>query len=119
MDELETKTEKPLSLELFYSRFFKYLFFASFLVLIALGIGMIGYSTFENMNIIDSFLNASMILGGMGPVDVLKTPEGKIFAGVYALFSGLMFMVISGLLFAPLFHRILHKFHFDEESLNK
>ncbi len=80
---------------------------------------MIGYHEFEDMNWTDSFLNAAMILGGMGPVVELCTEEGKIFAGLYALFSGLVFLVAAGLFFSPSVHRLLHKFHFDAEESNK
>jgi hypothetical protein len=82
--------------------------------------GMIGYRNFEGLSWMDSFLNASMILGGMGPVDDMKSEGGKIFAGAYALYSGLAFLVLAGLLFAPIGHRILHSFHYgadqEEES---
>lgn len=77
---------------------------------------MLGYHEFESMSWLDSFLNAAMILGGMGPVDVLHTQAGKLFAGLYALFSGLMFLVAAGLFFSPLVHRLLHKFHFEADG---
>lgn len=77
---------------------------------------MCGYHYLENLPWLDSFLNASMILGGMGPVSDLKTDGGKLFAGSYALFSGLIFIVVAGMLFAPLVHRILHRFHFETED---
>jgi hypothetical protein len=64
----------------------------------------------------DSFLNASMILSGMGPVNEIRTESGKIFAGIYALFSGLIFIAAVSLVIAPLFHRILHRFHFEEDQ---
>lgn len=76
-------------------------------------IGMVGYHVFENMGWIDSFANASMILSGMGPLGELKTTAGKIFAGCYALFSGVAFLTSVGLVFAPIFHRFLHKFHLE------
>jgi hypothetical protein len=79
-------------------------------------IGMVGYHFFEGMNWVDSFLNTSMLLGGMGPVGELRTTAGKIFAGLYALYSGIIFLVIAGILFAPIFHRMLHHFHLDEEE---
>jgi hypothetical protein len=80
----------------------------------ALMIGMAGYHIFENMGWIDSFANASMILSGMGPLGELKTSAGKIFAGCYALFSGVAFLTSVGLVFAPVFHRFLHKFHLED-----
>ena len=82
----------------------------------SLAIGMAGYVAFENLSWIDAFLNASMLLGGMGPVDPPHTPGGKVFAGVYALYSGLVFIVTAAVLFAPLLHRVLHRFHVDEKS---
>jgi hypothetical protein len=77
-------------------------------------IGMAGYHIFENLGWIDSFANASMILSGMGPLGELKTSGGKIFAGCYALFSGVAFLTSIGLVFAPVFHRFLHKFHLED-----
>jgi len=112
----EHKTEAPLSPQRFRIRLLRY--FASILMLIglALGMGMLGYHLLENMNWIDAFLNASMILGGMGPVSELHTISGKLFAGCYALFSGLLFLVIAALMFGPLIHRLLHRFHFEDNS---
>ena len=89
---------------------------ASLIVLISLGVGILGYHIFEGLNFIDSLLNASMILGGMGPVNEVKTDAGKIFASFYALFSGIVFLVIAGVIFAPIFHRFLHKFHLNLED---
>ena len=86
------------------------------LVGISLGVGMIGYSYFEKLTLTDSFLNASMILGGMGPVNPVTTEGGKIFAGLYALYSGLAFLVLTGLLFAPIAHRVLHSFHYEADQ---
>jgi hypothetical protein len=86
---------------------------ASMLVILALGLGMAGYHTYEHMPWVDAFVNASMILSGMGPVSTLATSSGKIFAGCYALFSGLAFIVIMGIIFAPILHRFLHKAHLD------
>jgi hypothetical protein len=86
------------------------------LITAALLIGMIGYHVLESMSWVDSFVNASMILSGMGPVGELKTTAGKIFAGCYALFSGVAFLTSIGLIFAPVFHRFLHKFHLEVSS---
>lgn len=85
------------------------------LVLIALGlcIGMMGYHFTEKMPWVDAFENAAMILSGMGPSTPLHSHGGKIFAGFYALFSGLLFIVLIGVLLAPILHRFLHKFHLD------
>jgi hypothetical protein len=85
----------------------------------ALLIGMAGYHIFENKGWIDSFANASMILSGMGPLGELKTTAGKIFAGCYALFSGVAFLTSVGLVFAPVFHRFLHRFHLEDTGEGK
>ena len=79
----------------------------------ALFIGMAGYHVFERQGWIDAFANAAMILSGMGPLGELKTSAGKIFAGCYALFSGVAFLTSIGVVFAPIFHRFLHKFHME------
>ena len=76
--------------------------------------GMLGYAHFEGMSWLDAFLNASMILSGMGPADQLKTSAGKLFAGGYALYSGLVIVLASGIVLAPIVHRILHRFHVDQ-----
>lgn len=79
----------------------------------SLYIGMLGYHVFEKMDWVDSFLNASMILSGMGPADTMNTMEGKIFAGCYALFSGLAFIAIVVVILSPMIHRFFHKIHFE------
>jgi hypothetical protein len=86
------------------------------IIIFSLTIGMVGYHYFENLGWVDAYLNAAMILSGMGEIDTLKTEEGKIFAGSYALFSGIVFLVIAGLIFAPLFHRFFHKLHIEDQS---
>jgi hypothetical protein len=83
-------------------------------LLFGLGIGVLGYHFFARLGWIDSLLNASMILGGMGPVDPLKSDAAKIFAACYALFSGLAFIGIVSVLLAPFVHRMLHRFHAEE-----
>jgi hypothetical protein len=82
---------------------------------LALGIGMLGYHSFEQMSWVDAFVNAAMILSGMGPVSTLQTSAGKLFAGCYALFSGLTFITILGIIFVPGIHRFLHKFHMSDQ----
>jgi hypothetical protein len=92
---------------------------AAFIV-VWLVIGMAGYQGFEGMSVIDAFVNAAMILSGMGPVQVLNTAGGKIFAGIYAILSGIFVFGIAGIALAPLFHRMLHRFHLqDDESAAK
>jgi hypothetical protein len=82
----------------------------------SLGIGMLGYHFLENLSWVDSLLNASMILGGMGPVNPLKTNAGKIFASLYAIYSGVILLASVGVLAAPIFHRFLHRFHLIDEK---
>ena len=113
---LEHRKQAPLPRHRFALRIMVYTCLAGLLVLVALGIGILGYHTLEQLSWLDSFLNASMILGGMGPVNEMKTEAGKIFAGLYALFSGLLFLVTAGVLFTPLIHRLLHRFHFEADS---
>jgi hypothetical protein len=86
---------------------------AFLIVLGSLGIGMLGYHFFEGLAWLDAFVNAAMILGGMGPVNELHTAAGKLFAGIYALYAGLVFLLVAGVLFAPIFHRFLHRFHLE------
>ena len=97
--------------EKFYIRLARSAAIGFLVILIALVIGMIGYRHFEHMSWVDSFVNAAMILSGMGPLTSLQTSSGKIFAGFYALFSGLAFIMVLGIVFAPVVHRFLHKFH--------
>ncbi len=78
-----------------------------------LAIGIAGYAFFEGMSLTDAFLNAAMILSGMGPATELKTEPGKVFAGFYAIFSGLIIVIATGFVLAPIFHRVLHKFHVE------
>jgi len=109
------KCHQPLlSRAEFFWRLARNAFIGAIIIVIALGIGMLGYHGFENMSWEDAFVNAAMILSGMGPVGTLNTTAGKIFAGCYALFSGLLFILIMGIIFAPVVHRFFHKFHLDK-----
>ena len=83
------------------------------LIAVSLAIGMLGYRFFFGLEFTDSFLNAAMILGGMGPVAEAKTAGAKVFAGVYALYSGLALISFAGIMFSPVIHRFLHKFHLE------
>jgi hypothetical protein len=83
------------------------------LTTVGLAIGIAGYAGFEGMSFIDAFVNAAMILSGMGPVGELKSTAGKIFAGSYAIFSGLIIVIATGVVLAPIFHRVLHRFHVE------
>ena len=86
------------------------------LLIFSLGLGMFGYHFLENLSWIDSLLNASMILGGMGPVAPLQTVAGKIFASFYALYSGIVLLASVGILATPIFHRFVHRFHLAEDK---
>jgi hypothetical protein len=83
---------------------------------VGLAIGMAGYATFEGMSLADSYVNAAMILSGMGPMGELKTTAGKVFAGSYAIFSGLLIVIATGFVLAPIFHRLLHHFHVESHQ---
>lgn len=85
----------------------------SILTIAGLAIGIAGYAIFEGMSFVDAYVNAAMILSGMGPVSELKTTGGKVFAGSYAIFSGLIIVIATGFVLAPIFHRILHHFHVE------
>jgi hypothetical protein len=86
---------------------------------VALSVGVAGYHWIAGLGWVDSLLNASMILGGMGPVDDLHTDAAKVFASLYALFSGLIFIAVMGIVLAPITHIVLHQFHMDEEDVLK
>jgi hypothetical protein len=83
------------------------------ITVVGLAIGMAGYAAFEDMPLADSYVNAAMILSGMGPLGELKTTAGKVFAGSYAIFSGLVIVIATGFVLAPIFHRVLHRFHME------
>lgn len=111
----EHGSKKPISRSAFIRRMLIWLLLTMCLFSISLLIGVIGYHYFENLSWIDSLLNASMILGGMGEVDPLHTTGGKLFASFYALYSAIFLIICSGLLLVPIFHRVLHVFHADKE----
>jgi hypothetical protein len=112
----EHRSERPLPTNEFVGRLARFSLGAVVLIAFALGVGILGYHGLVNLSWSDSFLNASMILSGMGPVSEIDTVSGKIFAGMYALFSGLIFIAAVSLVIAPLFHRLLHRFHFEGDQ---
>jgi hypothetical protein len=112
----EHRRERPLSFRHFALRLLAHLGAASLLVAGSLLVGMWGYQRFESLDPLSAFLNSAMLLGGMGPVDMPRTPGGKLFAGLYALYAGLVFLVVAGLLLAPVIHRVLHRLHFEDED---
>jgi hypothetical protein len=93
-----------------------YLLFAIGIIVGSLALGMLGYHFLENLSWIDSLVIASMLLGGMGPVNELHTNAGKLFASFYALYSGIVFLVVVAVILVPLYHRFLHRFHLEMEE---
>jgi hypothetical protein len=110
----EPRNHPPLSGRHFARRLAGHVAIACSIVASSLLIGMAGYEHYEQLPWRDAFMNSAMLLGGMGPVDAPQTPGGKVFAGFYALYAGLIFLVVAALLVAPVFHRLLHKLHWDE-----
>lgn len=111
----ETKSQKPLPRPRFVRRFFAHASIAAGLIVFSIGLGMLGYCRFEHLSWLDGFLNSAMLLGGMGPVNSPVTPAGKLFAGFFALYAGLVFIVTAALLFTPMLHRLMHHFHWDDK----
>ncbi|MFO0934156.1 MAG: hypothetical protein U1E39_15820 [Planctomycetota bacterium] len=112
----EHRDEPLLSSGPFAARLARHVAVASVLVVASLAIGTVGYHHFARLPWVDAFLNASMILTGMGPVDTLHTTDAKLFAAAYALFSGLAFLGAAGTVVSPILHRVLHHFHASEED---
>lgn len=101
----------------FVRRIVNHFGFVMTVIAMSLCIGIGGYRYFEGMEWIDAYLNAAMLLGGMGPVEPkLQTVSGKLFAGVYALYAGMVVLVAAGILMAPVFHRFMHRFHLEEDE---
>jgi hypothetical protein len=111
----EKRDQELLPRPLFARRVLLHTAVSSAIIAVALFIGMAGYHYLDRLNWVDSFLNASMILGGMGPVDPLHGTTAKVFAGVYALFAGLILITVAGLVLAPFLHRLMHHFHLEGE----
>ena len=106
--------EKLLPRRLFLRRLAKYALISISIIIASLVVGMIGYHMLEGYSWVDSFLNAAMLMGGMGPVNPLHTDSGKVFAGIYALYCGFIVLVAVGIFAAPIFHRFLHHFHLEK-----
>ena len=109
----EHKTEPLLPARRFAARVFGHVGIGLAVIAGSLGLGILGYHHFERLPWLDALLNASMILGGMGPVDPVRTAGGKAFASFYALFSGVIFLVVVGIMLAPAAHRLLHRLHLE------
>lgn len=112
----ERRTERLITRHRFAARMGLAIALWAALTVIGLGIGMAGYAYFEGMGTADAFVNAAMILSGMGPMDPLKHTASKIFAGFYAILSGLIIVIATGFVLAPVFHRVLHRFHVEEKD---
>jgi len=110
----EHHSAKLLTPRQFAGRMARHLGLVTTLVVVSLAVGMTGYATLGQMHAVDAFLNSAMLLGGMGPVGDLPTDAAKIFAGLYALYAGLVFIASATILIAPVAHRVLHKLHLSQ-----
>ncbi|MGE0031816.1 MAG: hypothetical protein AB7T20_11905 [Steroidobacteraceae bacterium] len=112
----EARHQPPLTRARFARRLLGHSAVVIGLIGFSLAIGMAGYVVFERLSWMDAFVNAAMLLGGMGPVHLPQTETGKLFAGCFALYAGLVFIVVAALLVSPVLHRLLHHFHWDRSS---
>lgn len=113
--DFEHQSEPVLPFDKFIKRIIRYTFFSFLLLGFSLGIGVLGYHYFNELPWLDSLLNASMILTGMGPIDPMKNNAAKWFASFYSIFSGVVFLSTVAVFLSPIVHRFLHKLHVDEE----
>ena len=111
----ESKKHPPIPRSLFIRRVLLHAAAALALMLVSLMLGMAGYQYFEQLPWRDAFLNAAMLMGGMGPVDAPRTDGGKLFAGLYALYAGLILLVAAVLVVTPVVHRVMHRFHWEKD----
>jgi len=114
--KFEKRHHKLASQNVFSQRLLRHGLMALGTIIAALAIGMAGYMGFEGMGFIDAFVNSAMILSGMGPMGELQFNGTKIFAGVYAIVCGLLLFAVAGLMLVPVFHRIMHDFHVDDDD---
>ena len=112
----EHRGTRPLSRRRFARRLVAHGALVAGLIAVSLAIGMSGYHAFEGLPWRDAFLNAAMLLGGMGPVGEIQTTAGKLFASAFALYAGLIFLVAGALTLTPVLHRVLHRFHLEQEA---
>jgi hypothetical protein len=119
MLEFEHRSEPLLPFRAFLGRLATSVTIGLAIVAVSLLAGMVGYHLIVGLGWMDAFLNASMLLGGMGPIDPPKTAAGKLFSGLYALYCGFAVLGIAGVVFAPVFHRFLHRFHLEGEGRSK
>ena len=113
--QFERWNERPISLAMFLRRMTRHVSYAGVLVVGSLALGELGYTTIGHLAPIDAFLNTAMLLGGMGPVGPIEGTAFKLFAGFFSLYSGLVFLLVAAILLAPVFHRVLHFFHWKPE----
>lgn len=109
----EHRTHRLAPTHRFALRFLRHLLISTAIIAISLAAGIVGYEHYEQLGLRDAFLNAAMLLGGMGPIKTDLSKAGEVFAGFYALYSGLVFIVAAGVLMAPVVHRLLHTVHCD------
>ncbi len=110
----EHHQERVVPLRTFLKRVARHISAAILVIAASLMGGMAGYAYFEHLGWLDAFLNAAMLLGGMGPIESPATSGGKLFAGLYALYSGMVFLVVASIVLAPVVHRVLHRFHWHD-----
>jgi hypothetical protein len=111
--KFEKRHESLLPRSKFFFRLVKFALLSIGLIVFSLIVGILGYHLTEGLSWIDAFLNAAMLMGGMGPVSMLHTDAGKLFAGMYALYCGFILIVSVAVFLAPIFHRFLHRFHLE------
>lgn len=116
LHRFEKNSIQVLPVRQYLRRQLVFLMYGSLLIAISLAMGVAGYMNFAHQNFIDAFYNSSMILTGMGPASEMPSDSAKIFASFYSLYSGVAFLTTSGIMFAPLVHRILHLLHVDDET---
>lgn len=112
----ERRRQPLLSRQAYRRRIAKHLAVAWVVAAGSLAAGMAGYVWFERLSWLDAFLNAAMLLGGMGPLHSPATAGGKLFAGLYALYAGMVFLVVAAIIVAPVVHRVLHRFHWEDRG---
>jgi hypothetical protein len=112
----EHHSRRPISRAAFARRMLRHGLLAVFMTLASIVIGMAGYAYFEDLPWRDAFLNTAMLMGGMGPVDSPKTDGGKMFAGLFALYAGLVFLLVASVVVAPVLHRVMHHLHWAEKE---
>lgn len=112
----ESRRDKPIPRTHFIRRVAWHVLLSLALLVVSLLAGMIGYEHFERLSWRDAFINSAMLLGGMGPINPPQSDGGKIFAGLYALYAGLVFLIAAATVFTPVIHRVLHTFHWDEDE---